>query len=396
MDSIPDVRGRDQSALIERRLKQHFPDTSLRLAKIADRKKPTPEKRGLRLSALPQHGALSPWLSALSRQHSLLRGIYSVTQLNTAILEILELPRQPCLLFIRDGATLHQHFIDGPDTQLSRHLPWTEHEPEEVQREAEKLQQFLINQHQIRRDEKPPVYAIGLPKETMAAPSPGIHMLTPALPLAELYLKAFKNLRPKISFAPPELRQAARLAKLRLVATLVTATFSLCAISFAASQQFETARLQQQSIVLQAEADNLATMPIPDMATDLPLPVDQLRLLTRRHESLISAQRDPQADFIWLSRTLDQHPVIEIDRLEWWNNDGKERLRIEGHLNNSEPNEQIPRLNGFIASLNVDRSRLIRSNFSDSSPQGIVKGSSEQPFKAPTRPVFVLETGEKP
>ncbi len=400
-ESIPDIRGKDRQSLIQRRLEQHFPDNPFRLAEPAEAGENASAdlatgKVGWQLSAFARHEDLLPWLDVMTRVKAHLLGIYSVTQLNGTLLNMQQANARPCLLLVRDGKTLRQYFVRGEQTSLCRHLMLPDEETDFLLRESEKLQQFLINQHQIKRDEALTIYLLGFSRDE--APDLPLEMLlvAPDQPLVELYLNTFKKNRPRANFAPSEYLQATRLARISLATTLTTAVFALGSMAFSMVQWVETDQQIKQTHALNSEIRQFEVQSTVHDSSKAPVSLTQLRQIIQRHKILTAQQHGPERLMIWLSQALDRYPGIKIEALEWRNEEGQERLLIEGRSEGQDTRPAQKILDDFVANLSVDRSIPVRLMTSGDAGKSVMRGSSEQPFSANIHLRFTLEAGAQP
>jgi hypothetical protein len=396
-ESIPALRGQDRQALIERRLEQHFPVNPLRTAISLGRSKENPPKEKWLLAALPQAALFNPWLRQIEASDTRLSGIYSLTQLMPSLLSRYA-PLSGCqLFFLRHKQQLHQTFLVDGQLCFSRIIPNSTGDASELMQEAAKLQQYLLNQHLLARDENSQCFTLA-----------GDEMTPPEVPVDNfrfvqfpdqnaheaLFLDALNNKPPTEQFASAALRQAYRQARWRFAATVLSGLIFIASLGLSSQKillantlDTEIGQAQIKEKTLKGQLTETGRNPGTET-----LSLNALRQITRHYEELIQQQSTPLPVFQALSQILEQHPAIDLDKLEWTNSTDRENLLITGHVLAAGP-----AFEQFLAALRVDRDRqvnLLHPPFAEESLQNLRGIAPERPPAAPGN--FVIAWQRKP
>lgn len=387
--NIPLVRGNDREVLIRRRLEQHFPGNTLRMAESAGQ---ASGKENLLLSAFNSSSAFTPWILEMAREHVRLQGIYSASQLCSYLLKQLSTTSTThCLLYVLDDGNLHQYFLRSQQTYLHRVLALPSENPEWLVQESNKLQQYLLTQQLIPYSEPLHYFLLGTLPEHFLKPKGNIFELTAPKAIPQLFLDALRAHRPKNNFAEKEQVVAGKLALNRLQLSVICSVTCFFSLAGAAYFSLENGRLEEETMALVSAARQLEQQATPTSETAA-LPA--LRQLTSRHLALQRMQKLPQADLAWLSRTLDKNTDIHLDKIDWHNDSGRIRLRIEAHADANLDNPQ-QKISAFISSLMADRHQRVRREPLNLSASGSLRGSAnQQPQSSDYR--FILHVGEQP
>lgn len=374
LDEIPGLRGSDRRLLIERKLAQHFPGSQLRMAISLGRSAANPGREQLQLSAFPRDTG-SPWLARISAAQARLEGIYSTSQCLAGLLEKRGKSAAKCLLFMQSGASLRQFFLVNKRLHLSRQLTWPADDSEQLLNEAAKLRQYLLNQHLIAPDERLPMFVLG-----QVPARAEFELLGNATSAEPLFLETLDKHLPPTQFAPPALRQVARLARIRQPVVLLSSLLLIGSLSLSAVNMSESAALRQESARL--GQDNAALQQLLQQTrTDLPgqqPTAEQLRQLSRRYEALRQAQHQPAAALNMLSQALEQHPAIHLDTLDWRLIEHVPHLNLEGQvIPAADGPGQDRQLAQFLATLSVDRNNRVALRPDNGKPQTLSGDSSD-------------------
>ena len=159
LESIPLVSGKDRQALIQRKLEQHFPSTTLRTATALGKEKASSLRETIALSAFSRPDAFAPWLTEIAHQNTRLRGIFSTRQLAAQLFPQTDKKDIARLLFIKHRQMLSQHLLIHGKVHFSRSMV-SNGDDIQLENEAAKLQHYLLNQRSIERSETLPVHII--------------------------------------------------------------------------------------------------------------------------------------------------------------------------------------------------------------------------------------------
>jgi hypothetical protein len=344
LETIPFLQGRDREALIARKIGQHFMGTPLAAAFSLGYEKSRRKNEKLLISALTNPAHLEPWLSRLREAEAPLAGIYTVAQLGGGLLRKLGWPCDRCLLLTMQDHSIRESFVVDGQTLFSRMAPITDSSiagiASSFAAEASKLQQYLIGQRLIGRDENLPVFIVAyppaIPAIDKACPDHGnlsfslidSHTAASRLGLKTLpednrcdalYLHLLATAPPRQQFAGESHRHDYRLAQIRqgIIAGGLIAV--LGGLLFTARESYTAYTLRQESRSLTAAESDLDRR-YREIAARFPqLGIDKetLRRVTSRHAELSRQQRLPDQALVRLSRAMDQVPEISLDSIEW-------------------------------------------------------------------------------
>lgn len=348
LETIPFLQGADRQALITRKIGQHFVGAPLAAAFSLGYEKTRRKNEKLLLSALTNPAHFDPWLRRLDEAAAALAGIYTVAQLGGGLLYRLGLKERRCILLsLQDHSIRESYLVDG-QTLFSRMTPISDSSiagiASSFTAEAAKLQQYLIGQRLIGRDEALPVFIIAhpgaVPAIENACPDHGrlnfavidSHQAAGKLGLKSLpednrcdllYLQTLATRRPRQQFAAPAHRHHYRLAQLRRGIIACGLVVLLGGLLFAARQSYQAWSLRDETARLLASQQEFDSR-YREVASSFPqtgIDKDALRQLTDRHAELSRQQRLPDHSLQRLSRALDQVPAITLSNLEWQNGD---------------------------------------------------------------------------
>jgi hypothetical protein len=344
LETIPFLQGADRQALITRKIGQHFMGSPLAAAFSLGYEKNRRKNEKLLLSALTNPTHFEPWLQRIANGEVPLAGIYTVAQLAGPLLNKLGgATKRSVLLSMQDHSIRESYVVDGR-TLFSRMAPISDSSiagiASSFAAEASKLQQYLIGQRLIGRDENLPVFIIAyppaIPAIDNACPDRGnlsfsiidSHRAADKLGLKTppednrcdpLYLHLLATSPPRQQFAGAAHRHDFQLARIRRGILALGLTALLGGLLLAARESYHAHTLRQETQELQArEAEMQARyQEISSSFPQLGIDNNTLRNLTDRYAELSRQQRQPEAALLYLSRAVDQVPAIELARIDW-------------------------------------------------------------------------------
>jgi hypothetical protein len=345
-EDIPHSSGKDRSAIVRRKLAQHFYGTPLSLARSQGRLKTGRRDERLLLMALTQPQHFEPWLGILRDRKAILGGIYSLPQTTLGLLPgpaSKQLPPQLLLLTQTSAGLRQTYFVEG-QLRFSRLTPLIRDSADTsaiaAASEAVKMHQYLATQRLIERDKPLITWLLVHPAEasTMRArchSNPGLQFEIVDLleaarrtglrsPFADshaemLFCHLLAKKTPAEQFAPPEEREFYRLWQIRFGLKAASAIILAGGLLFAANRGMDilslrdtTAEISQQAQLAQGQyAAKMQALP------KIQLGNDDLRLLIDRYDQVTKRAQGPAPLLTQLSRSLDAYPSIAVDHLEW-------------------------------------------------------------------------------
>lgn len=342
-EDIPFLRGRDRQALLQRKLAQYFFATPLTASISLGFGRDTRKNEKVLLTALTNPAAFEPWLAALERTGIALSGIYSLAQLGGALLTGLGIQASRCLLLSIQDKSLRESFIVDGQTVFSRLTPLVDSSCAGIAtafaNEAPKLQQYLLTQRLIGRDEAIPTLLLtpsaaqtavrcacedhsGLKFRCIDSREAAVKL---GLRLAEnsndetLFLHLLARATPRTQYAPPRQRHRYRIVQLRRLLWTSGAVALAGAVIFAGERMLQTARLDRETTLLRQQEQVLQQRYRQLSASFPPLPVDKdsLRRIIARHDELLASNLWPAPALRRVASVLDQTPSINLETLEW-------------------------------------------------------------------------------
>src|SRR5688572_16374755 len=159
-EQVPQLRGRDRDAVVQRRLQQRYRDTRLAAA-LSLGGVTTGERRneGLLLTSFTNTQSLAPWLDALDESGARLAGVFSVPLLAPALAARLGVRSGRAFIVTATSAGLRQSFVEDGKLRFARLERAGEMVPQAlamfVRSETLRLSQYLTTLRVLPRDAGP-------------------------------------------------------------------------------------------------------------------------------------------------------------------------------------------------------------------------------------------------
>lgn len=344
LETIPFLSHGDRQALIARKIGQHFMGSPLATAFSLGYEKTRRKNEKLLLSALTNPNHFEPWLTRIADAEAPLSGIYTVAQLGGQLLRKLGGDKKGSLLLTMQDHSIRESYLRDGQTLFSRMAPIIDSSiagiASSFAAEAGKLQQYLIGQRLISRDDHLPTLIVAYPPTApaitkaclvhdhldftivdshVAARKLGLKTLPEDNRCDLLYLQLLASDPPRQQFAGASHRHAYQVDRLRrgiLAAGLVAL---LGGLLLTAHNAWNAHELRQETQSLQARENALESRYSEIAATfpQLGIDNDTLRRLTDQHTALGQQQRHPGQAFQRLGRILERMPAIILDRIDW-------------------------------------------------------------------------------
>lgn len=342
IEDIPRSSGKDRSAIVRRKLAQHFYGTPLALARSLGRLKTGRRDERLLLMALTQPQHFEPWLGILRARKAILGGMYSLPQAISGLL-----PGQPpaqLLLLTRTRAGLRQtYFVEGR-LRFSRLTPLADDSADTAAgaaaSETLKMHQYLAGQRLIERDKPLVTWLLTHPAEAAAMHArcrdnaefrfEVVDLLEAARrtglrsPLADsqaesLFCHLLARQAPTEQFAPPEERAFYRLWQIRFGLQAASVVILAGGLLMAAQRGLDILSMREATadISRQTQISEEYYAAKMQVLPKIPLDTEDLRRLTDRYDQVVRRAQGPAPLLAQLSHSLDAFPSITIDHLEW-------------------------------------------------------------------------------
>lgn len=345
-ETIPFLRGADRSTLIARKISQQFLGSPLAIANTLGYEKNQRKNEKLLLSALTNPAHLDPWLQRLMHAEVALSGIYTVSQLGGQLLKKLGLPKERCLLLSMQDHSIRSSYLANGQTLFSRMSPLTDSSIAGIASafatESAKLQQYLIGQRLIGREETLPAFIMAHPlmlsavekacpdraqlnfsliDSHTAAHKLGLTTLPEDNRSDLLFMHLLAIAAPRQQFANDQHRHHFHLFQLRRGLIAAGVVVLLGSALFSAKQAYETHTFREETQALRASDGELNRryQAIAGTLPQLSVDNDTLRQLTDRYAELSRLQRQPGEALGLVGQVLERFPAIVLDSIEWQN-----------------------------------------------------------------------------
>jgi hypothetical protein len=344
LESIPFLQGTDRDAVITRKLSQLFYTTPYTAAVSLGHEKTRRKDEKLLLTALTAADALSPWISTLREARAALAGVYSLPFLGEALLKKLKITDERCILLTLQDQSIRETYFERGRLHFSRLTPLINTSiggiAQAVAAEAVKLQQYLLSQRLIARNQMLRAVVVAHPQamqavETSCISTESLGFQTfstdecskliglknpPASSHADtLFVHLVAASTPKAQFAKEALRHDYRLWQLRnglfglgIAALLGCALFSAKQFYSAYSQNNEAAEISAQALEAQRRYEDIARTFPP-----IPTNNETLRQIMDRYIELERGGASPETLYREISAALAKAPAVDLEAIEW-------------------------------------------------------------------------------
>lgn len=342
---IPYLRGGDRELVVQRRLAQRYRDTRLATALSLGQVRGERRNERLLLTSFTNTQRLTPWLDALAESEAKLAGMFSVPLLAPALAARLGAGRGRSFVVTANSAGLRQCYVDEGRLRFARLERTVDMVPEAlaafVRSETGRLAQYLSTLRVLPR-EGPPIQVIvvappgqrsaferTLVSDTRlsfltidqdeAVRRVGVKSTVPGLGAELLYLHLAVRRPPREQFARREDRRSYVLWQLRRAVLAAGALgFAGCALYAGATwldvagARDEAERVQVETRTTQDEYQRITSaFPVTQTTTD------NLRATVVEFTKIAHQTAPPERSLVYLSRVLEDFPLIEIDSLQW-------------------------------------------------------------------------------
>ena len=342
---IPYLRGGDRELVVQRRLAQRYRDTRLAAALSLGHVRGERRNERLLLTSFTNTQRLTPWLDALAESEAKLAGMFSVPLLAPALAARLGAGAGRCFVVTANSAGLRQCYVDEGRLRFARLERTVDMVPEAlaafVRSETGRLAQYLSTLRVLPR-EGPPIRVMvvappgqrGAFERTLVSDTRlsfltidqneavrrvGVKAAPPGAGAEQLYLHLAVRRPPREQFARREDRRSYVLWQLRRAVLAAGALgFAGCAL-YAGASWLDVARTRAA-----ADQVNLETRTAQDeyqrITSAFPVTqttTDNLRATVVEFTSIARQTAAPERTLVYLSRVLEDFPLIEIDALQW-------------------------------------------------------------------------------
>ncbi len=342
---IPYLRGGDRELVVQRRLAQRYRDTRLATALSLGQVRGERRNERLLLTSFTNTQRLTPWLDALAESDAKLADMFSVPLIAPALAARLGVGSGRCFVVTANSAGLRQCYIDGGRLRFARLERTVDMTPEAlaafVRSETGRLAQYLSTLRVLPR-EGPPIQVIVVAPpgqraafertlvsdtrlsfltmdQSEAVRRAGVKAAPPAMGAEQIYLHLAVRRPPREQFARREDRRSYVLWQLRRGLLAAGALgFAGCALYAGASwldvvsTRSEVGSVQVETRTTQHEYERITSaFPVTQTTTD------NLRATVVEFTAIAQQTAPPERALVYLSKVLEDFPLIELDMLQW-------------------------------------------------------------------------------
>ncbi|MBK9446083.1 MAG: hypothetical protein IPO00_08285 [Betaproteobacteria bacterium] len=344
LETIPFLQGNDRSTVITRKLSQLFYTTPYTASISLGHEKTRRKDEKLLLAALTGQAALDPWVSALRDARAAIAGIYSLPFLGEVLLKKLKIADEHCILLTLQDQTIRETYFERGKLHFSRLSPLTHTSiggiAQAFATEAVKLQQYLLSQRLIARNQSLRAIVVAHPQAMQAVETSCISTELLAFHIAStdecsglvglktapttshadtIFSHIVAATPPVAQFAKPALRRDYRLWQVRNALLGFGAAVLLTCALFAAKQFYGTYTLSSEAEAISAQAMD-ARQRYEEIARTFPvIPTsnETLRQIMNRYAELESNGASPELLYREISAALSSAPAVDIGTIEW-------------------------------------------------------------------------------
>jgi hypothetical protein len=342
---IPYLRGGDREMVLQRRLAQRYRDTRLATALSLGHVRGERRNERLLLTSFTNTQRLTPWLDALAESEAKLAGMFSVPLLAPALAARLGARGGRSFVVTANSAGLRQCYVEDGRLRFARLERTVDMVPEAmaafVRSETGRLAQYLSTLRVLPR-EGPPIQVIvvappgqrGAFERTLVSDArlsfmtidqsdavrrAGVKAAPPGMGAEQLYLHLAVRRPPREQFARREDRRSYVLWQLRRGVLAAGALgFAGCAL-YAGASWVDVAGTRADVGAVQTET-NSAQLEYQRITSAFPVTqttADNLRATVVEFTNIARQTAPPERALVYLSKALEDFPLIEIDALQW-------------------------------------------------------------------------------
>lgn len=343
-ETIPFLQSRDREAVISRKLSQLFYTTPYTAAFSLGYEKSRRKDEHLLLAALTSPAIVDPWVDALRTAQAAVAGIHSLPFLGESLLKKLKTTDERCILLTLQDQSIRETYFEHGRLHFSRLSPLVNTSiggiAQAFATEAVKLQQYLLSQRLIARNQALKAIIIAHPQATQAVAHSCIsteslsydilstddcaRRIGLGTPPQTSHVDAlFAHLAvanaPTIQFAKEDLRHDYRLWQIRTGLYGFGIVSLLACLLYAGKEFYSSYSLAGEAATVAAEARDAQSRYEAIVRTFPAIPAsnDTLRQIIDRYAALENDGISPEPLYRDISTALARSPGISIDLIHW-------------------------------------------------------------------------------
>ncbi len=352
---LPYVRGGDRDAMLTRKGNQAFFGSPLTTVISLGREATGRRDERLLFVALTRNALVEPWLEALRAAHAPLTGVYSPPLLLDRLIQRAARSMPHCLLVTFTPGGMRQTFFESGRLRFSRLAQSLDDIPigleDQCAAEILKTHSYLVGQRLIPRGSPLPVHIL-VDHEDFNRLRPALRdseeLRYEHIPIATLAEKIGLLDRPqgsnaltlllhwmartthKAQLASDAERRYYSIWKLRQAIIGSGLALFAAAMLFAGKLWFEGQDMQAEAsaLALRARTQSAELTTLQQALPALPVSTDILRPAVETLDALRAQDTSPHAWLGHLSATLDAHPEVMLEAVDWRYRDAAPDTRI--------------------------------------------------------------------
>ena len=352
-EALPHSTGRDRSALVNRKLKQHYRNTPYLSAQLRGRDADKRRDDRYLFCALTNPELIAGWVQAVIECELPLAGIYLLPTVSQGLVERLQLAQTNLLLVSSNSSGLRLTFLREQTLRISRLARIDATTPQAIKNYAEEISNTRLYLHALRvmtLDEQLSVLIVDSDDtlaelaEIVARDNPNIecHCLTRAEIVARLgiaapaldssadalYLHLLGLHAPDSNLAPANVTFGYRRQKLRRGIHTATA---VTAFAMAAMGAYNWYRIYDINLEIKSDSETAARQTAARQIAELqaqyreatrqypaaPTSGENLRSAVEISQKIGATTRSPETMMTIISRVLEHSPAITVKRFGW-------------------------------------------------------------------------------
>lgn len=342
-ENVPFVTGRDRTALLSRKLTQLFYGSPYSAGMSCGRERSGRRDEQILFVALTRPSQLEPWMERLRAADVVIVGITTTALLVGAALRNPARQSSRTLIVCRTAAGIRQTLLEEGRLRFSRlaTLPGNDTDwSNSVMFEIQKTYQYLVAQRAIARNSR---LAVSVLADTSEHPalreacsssdlievslldladrirSVGLRAANCGSDATQLLIHLAARGKSAAQLAPAQDRQSYRWWLAQRATLAIGAIGLVAALLISLETEINTRSLDQakEDIRLDSQARHLryerllATMP------KLPAAIDSIQGVVREIDQIAALDTGPTQALSHISRVMDRHPEVDIQRIEW-------------------------------------------------------------------------------
>lgn len=344
LETIPFLQGSDRDTVITRKLSQLFYTTPYTASVSLGHEKTRRKDEKLLLAALTSQTTLDPWVSAMQGARVAVAGIYSLPFIGETLLKKLKVNDDHCILLTLQDQTIRETYFERGRLHFSRLSPLTNTSiggiAQSFATEAVKLQQYLLSQRQIARNQSLRAIVVAHPTAMRAVETSCISTESLAYQIIStdecskqsglqsapssshsdiLFAHLVATAPPSAQFAREPVRHDYRLWQVRNTLYGIGVVALLGCLLFSGKQLYSTFSLTGEAAEISAQAQNAQQRYEEIVRSFPPIPTsnETLRQIMNRYTELESGGASPEKIYRNISAALSKSPAIDIEAIEW-------------------------------------------------------------------------------